>query len=71
MVTKTMFGNDEMRPRMSYFHETICKCVLKFLCRVATILKNIGINERAPYNASVIRFSSEEESRPLHFLKTW
>ncbi|PWA56247.1 phosphoenolpyruvate carboxylase 2 [Artemisia annua] len=41
---------DEMRAGMSYFHVTI------FICRVATIIKKIGINERAPYNGSVIPF---------------
>ncbi|RLM94125.1 uncharacterized protein C2845_PM08G26020 [Panicum miliaceum] len=37
---------DEMRAGMSYFHETIWKGVPKFLRRVDTALKNIGINER-------------------------
>ncbi|KAJ0669158.1 putative phosphoenolpyruvate carboxylase [Helianthus annuus] len=36
---------DEMRAGMSYFHETIWKGVPKFLRRVDTALKNIGINE--------------------------
>lgn len=49
---------DEMRAGMSYFHETIWKGVPKFLRRVDTALKNIGINERFPYNAPVIQFSS-------------
>ncbi|KAK7277773.1 hypothetical protein RJT34_22790 [Clitoria ternatea] len=49
---------DEMRVGMNYFHETIWKSVLKFLCRVDTTLKNIGINEHVPYNAPVIQFSS-------------
>ncbi|PKI65671.1 hypothetical protein CRG98_013966 [Punica granatum] len=49
---------DEMRAGMSYFHETIWKGVPKFLCRVDTALKNIGINERVPYNAPHIQFSS-------------
>ncbi|XP_010542308.1 PREDICTED: phosphoenolpyruvate carboxylase 1-like [Tarenaya hassleriana] len=49
---------DEMRAGMSYFHETICKGVPKFLRRVDTALKNIGINERLPYNAPLIQFSS-------------
>ncbi|KAJ7948440.1 Phosphoenolpyruvate carboxylase [Quillaja saponaria] len=49
---------DEMRAGMSYFHETIWKGVPRFLRRVDTALKNIGINERIPYNAPVIRFSS-------------
>ncbi|WJX50745.1 Phosphoenolpyruvate carboxylase 1 [Trifolium repens] len=49
---------DEMRAGMSYFHETIWKGVPKFLRRIDTALKNIGINERIPYNAPVIQFSS-------------
>ncbi|KAG5047318.1 hypothetical protein JHK86_016724 [Glycine max] len=49
---------DEMRAGMSYFHETIWKGIPKFLRRVDTALKNIGINERVPYNAPVIQFSS-------------
>ncbi|KAL3509139.1 hypothetical protein ACH5RR_028540 [Cinchona calisaya] len=49
---------DEMRAGMSYFHETIWKGVPKFLRRVDTALKNMGINERVPYNAPVIQFSS-------------
>lgn len=43
---------------MSYFHETIWKGVPKFLRRVDTALKNIGINERVPYNVPLIQFSS-------------
>lgn len=43
---------------MSYFHETIWKGVPKFLRRVDTALKNIGIDERVPYNAPLIQFSS-------------
>lgn len=43
---------------MSYFHETIWKGVPKFLRRVDTALKNIGIEERVPYNAPLIQFSS-------------
>lgn len=43
---------------MSYFHETIWKGVPKFLRRVDTALKNIGINERVPHNAPLIQFSS-------------
>lgn len=43
---------------MSYFHETIWKGVPKFLRRVDTALKNLGINERLPYNAPLIQFSS-------------
>nr|AOW69137.1 phosphoenolpyruvate carboxylase [Suaeda aralocaspica]APC57591.1 phosphoenolpyruvate carboxylase 2 [Suaeda aralocaspica] len=49
---------DEMRAGMSYFHETIWKGVPKFLRRVDTALKNMGINERVPYNAPLIQFSS-------------
>ncbi|CAA6665618.1 unnamed protein product [Spirodela intermedia] len=49
---------DEMRAGMSYFHETIWKGVPRFLRRVDTALKNIGINERVPYNAPLIQFSS-------------
>ncbi|KAI8012592.1 Phosphoenolpyruvate carboxylase 2 [Camellia lanceoleosa] len=49
---------DEMRAGMSYFHQTIWKGVPKFLRRVDTALKNIGINERVPYNAPLIQFSS-------------
>ena len=49
---------DEMCAGMSYFHETIWKGVPKFLRRVDTALKNIGINERLPYNAPIIQFSS-------------
>nr|ABG20459.1 phosphoenolpyruvate carboxylase [Bienertia sinuspersici] len=49
---------DEMRAGMSYFHETIWKGVPKFLRRLDTALKNIGINERVPYNAPLIQFSS-------------
>jgi phosphoenolpyruvate carboxylase len=32
--------------------------VPKFLRRIDTALKNIGINERLPYNAPLIQFSS-------------
>ncbi|KAG0456697.1 hypothetical protein HPP92_024485 [Vanilla planifolia] len=49
---------DEMRAGMSYFHETIWKGVPQFLRRVDTALKNLGINERLPYNAPLIQFSS-------------
>ncbi|KAI3932374.1 hypothetical protein MKW92_010309 [Papaver armeniacum] len=38
---------DEMRAGMSYFYETIWKA-----------LKNLGINDRVPYNAPLIQFSS-------------
>ena len=43
---------------MSYIHETIWKGVPKFLRHVDTALKNLGINERVPYNAPLIQFSS-------------
>ncbi|XP_075487014.1 phosphoenolpyruvate carboxylase 1-like [Primulina tabacum] len=49
---------DETRAGLSYFHETIWEGVPKFLRRVDTSLKNIGINERLPYNAPLIQFSS-------------
>ncbi|KAJ6686295.1 PHOSPHOENOLPYRUVATE CARBOXYLASE [Salix purpurea] len=44
-----------MRAGMSYFHETIWKGAPKFLRRVDTALKNVGINERVPFT-SRIRF---------------
>nr|BAK09197.1 phosphoenolpyruvate carboxylase [Oryza eichingeri] len=49
---------DEMRAGMSYFHDTIWNGVPKFLRRVDTALKNIGIDERLPYNAPLMQFSS-------------
>ncbi|KAL5720646.1 phosphoenolpyruvate carboxylase [Ranunculus cassubicifolius] len=49
---------DEMRAGMSYFQETIFKGVPTFLRRVDTALKKIGINERVPYRAPLIQFSS-------------
>ncbi|TVU16914.1 hypothetical protein EJB05_32917 [Eragrostis curvula] len=49
---------DEMRYGMSYFQENIWKGVPKFLRRVDTALKSIGIDERLPYNAPLIKFSS-------------
>ncbi|CAN6163795.1 unnamed protein product [Urochloa humidicola] len=49
---------DEMRYGMNYIHETIWKGVPKFLRRVDTALKNIGIDERLPYDAPLIKFSS-------------
>ncbi|PAN23802.1 hypothetical protein GQ55_4G120100 [Panicum hallii var. hallii] len=49
---------DEMRYGMSYIHETIWKGVPKFLRRVDTALKNIGIDERLPYNVPLIQFCS-------------
>ncbi|KAL6217026.1 hypothetical protein ACLB2K_010244 [Fragaria x ananassa] len=52
-------GKDSANPsRMSYFQETIWKGVPKFLRRVDTALKNIGINDRVPYDAHLIQFSS-------------
>ncbi|KAH0943681.1 LOW QUALITY PROTEIN: hypothetical protein HID58_003318, partial [Brassica napus] len=49
---------DEKRAGMSYFHETIWNGVPKFLRRVDIALKNIGIDERVPYNVPLIQFSS-------------
>ncbi|KAL6838809.1 hypothetical protein ACP4OV_031523 [Aristida adscensionis] len=49
---------DEMRAGMSYFDDTIWNGVPRFLRRVDTALKNIGIDERLPYDAPLIRFSS-------------
>lgn len=49
---------DEMRAGMSYFDDTIWNGVPKFLRRVDTALKNIGIDERLPYDAPLIQFSS-------------
>jgi len=49
---------DEMRYGMSYIHETVWNGVPKFLRRVDTALKNIGINERLPYNVPLIKFCS-------------
>ncbi|KAG2606770.1 phosphoenolpyruvate carboxylase 1-like isoform X2 [Panicum virgatum] len=49
---------DEMRYGMSYIHETIWKGVPKFLRRLDTALKNIGIDERLPYNVPLIQFCS-------------
>jgi len=47
-----------MRYGMSYIHETIWKGVPKFLRRLDTALKNIGIDERLPYNVPLIQFCS-------------
>jgi phosphoenolpyruvate carboxylase len=47
-----------MRAGMSYFDDTIWNGVPKFLRRVDTALKNIGIDERLPYDAPIIQFSS-------------
>lgn len=49
---------DEMRAGMSYFHETIWNGLPKFLRRVDTALKAIGVNERLPHNVTLIQFSS-------------
>nr|QFR35812.1 phosphoenolpyruvate carboxylase [Jansenella griffithiana] len=49
---------DEMRAGMSYFDDTIWNGVPKFLRRVDTALKNIGVDERLPYDAPLIQFSS-------------
>jgi phosphoenolpyruvate carboxylase len=49
---------DEMRAGMSYFHETIWNGLPKFLRRVDTALKSIGVNERLPHNVPLIQFSS-------------
>ena len=49
---------DEMRAGMSYFHETIWNGLPKFLRRVDTALKAIGVKERLPHNISLIQFSS-------------
>ncbi|KAG2312776.1 hypothetical protein Bca52824_024333 [Brassica carinata] len=46
-----------MRAGMSYFQKMIWNGV-KFLRRVDTELKNIGIDEHVPYNAPLIQFSS-------------
>ncbi|KAJ6710177.1 PHOSPHOENOLPYRUVATE CARBOXYLASE [Salix koriyanagi] len=56
-----------MRAGMSYFHETIWKGVPKFLRRVDTALKNIGINERVPYNAPVLFVYSMTYCCPIYF----
>jgi len=47
-----------MRYGMSYIHETVWNGVPKFLRRVDTALKNIGINERLPYDVPLIKFCS-------------
>ncbi|KAG0558515.1 hypothetical protein M758_10G031500 [Ceratodon purpureus] len=49
---------DEMRAGMSYFHETIWNGLPKFLRRVDTALKAIGVNERLPHDVTLIQFSS-------------
>ncbi|KAK4850903.1 hypothetical protein QYF36_010881 [Acer negundo] len=56
MTTPT--PQEEIRAGMSCFHETIWNGISKFLRRVDTALKNIGINECVPYNAPLIQFSS-------------
>jgi phosphoenolpyruvate carboxylase len=47
-----------MRAGMSYFHETIWNGLPKFLRRVDTALKAIGVKERLPHNVTLIQFSS-------------
>ncbi|XP_024377853.1 phosphoenolpyruvate carboxylase isoform X2 [Physcomitrium patens] len=49
---------DEMRAGMSYFHETIWNGLPKFLRRVDTALKGIGVKERLPHDVPLIQFSS-------------
>lgn len=49
---------DEMRAGMSYFHETIWNGLPKFLRRVDTALKSIGVTETLPYSVPLIQFSS-------------
>lgn len=49
---------DEMRAGMSYVHETVWNGLPKFLRRVDTALKSIGVNERLPYSVPLIQFSS-------------
>ncbi|CAM6040140.1 unnamed protein product [Sphagnum compactum] len=49
---------DEMRAGMSYFHETIWNGLPKFLRRIDTALRSIGITERLPYNIPLVQFSS-------------
>lgn len=47
-----------MRAGMSYFHETIWNGLPKFLRRVDTALKGLGVKERLPHNVTLIQFSS-------------
>ncbi|GBG71386.1 hypothetical protein CBR_g8806 [Chara braunii] len=49
---------DEMRAGMSYLTETIWNGVPRFLRRVDTALKSIGIEERLPYSCKILQFSS-------------
>ncbi|GBG63625.1 hypothetical protein CBR_g38936 [Chara braunii] len=49
---------DEMRAGMSYIHETIWDGVPRFLRRIDTALRTIGIQERLPYNAPILQLSS-------------
>ncbi|KAJ6334805.1 hypothetical protein OIU78_011629 [Salix suchowensis] len=56
-----------MRAGMSYFHETIWKGAPKFLRWVDTALKNIGINERVPYNAPFLFVYSMTYCCPIYF----
>ncbi|GBG71382.1 hypothetical protein CBR_g8801 [Chara braunii] len=49
---------DEMRAGMSYLTDTVWNCVPRFLRRVDTALRSIGINERLPYSCKILEFSS-------------
>ncbi|CAI5473126.1 unnamed protein product [Closterium sp. Yama58-4] len=49
---------DEMRGGMSYMHETIWKGVPRFLRRVDTALRHLGVPHRLPYRLPIIAFSS-------------
>uniref|UniRef100_A0A0E0LU94 phosphoenolpyruvate carboxylase n=1 Tax=Oryza punctata TaxID=4537 RepID=A0A0E0LU94_ORYPU len=69
---------DEMRAGMSYFHETIWKGVPKFLRRLDTALKNIGIDERLSMwrcndelraRADELHLSSKKDAK--HYIEFW
>ncbi|KAG5251596.1 phosphoenolpyruvate carboxylase [Salix suchowensis] len=62
---------DEMRAGMSYFHETIWKGAPKFLRWVDTALKNIGINERVPYNAPFLFVQSDKNCMKYYSTEFW
>ncbi|CAI5982444.1 unnamed protein product [Closterium sp. NIES-64] len=49
---------DEMRGGMSYMHETIWPGVPRFLRRVDTALRHLGVPHRLPYRLPIIAFSS-------------
>ncbi|GJP55612.1 hypothetical protein CLOM_g14562 [Closterium sp. NIES-68] len=49
---------DEMRGGMSYMHETIWPGVPRFLRRVDTALRHLGVQHRLPYRLPIIVFSS-------------